>query len=48
MVNSQFTYPKPLRSFKMSDINATRLPLLCLYLIPYVGDDVNFTLTRER
>ena len=31
----------------MSDINDTRLPLIILFFYgPYVGDDVNTTLTR--
>ena len=33
----------------MSDINDTRLPWIYLFLLgfpPYVGDDVNHTLTR--
>ena len=37
-------------TFKMSDINTARLPFVYLFIIlifpPYIGDDVNHTLTR--
>ena len=41
--------PRPLRkkTIKMSDINATRLPIFSeLIYFSYVGDDVSRTLTR--
>ena len=49
----QYSFPFPTcildlsETFKMSDINAIRLPFFFFWFWPpYVGDDVNFTLTR--
>ena len=53
-VNTQYSLFSTLpnlnpRSFKMSDINATRLPYYGGNpFIPYIGDGVNHTLTGTR
>ena len=33
-------------TFKLSDINVTRLLIVLSILVPYVGEEVNHTLTR--
>ena len=41
------SFPKDLsETFKMSDIDATRLPYVIHWYPPCVGDDFNHTLTR--
>ena len=48
--NTQFPSQDLSETIKMSDINAIRLPgvgfIIGIGFFPYVGDDVNHTLTR--